>query len=112
MKIFVNGVTYEISYHYDTEDIKLKDMDGYCDCTSKQIVIRKLTKEQTCEIDNCRDMDAYFNKVLRHELVHAMLYESGLHVLSENAWAVNEEIIDWMAIQIPKLALLYNQLEI
>ena len=35
-------------------------------------------------------------KVIRHELVHAFLFESGLSV---NSWADNEEIVDWIAIQ-------------
>lgn len=38
---------------------------------------------------------------MRHELTHAMLSESGLQ--SESAWAMNEEIVDWIAIQGPKL---------
>ena len=39
--------------------------------------------------------------MLRHEIVHAFLYESGLDVSSE--WARNEEIVDWIALQTPKL---------
>ena len=50
-------------------------------------------------------MVAYQHKVIRHEIVHAFLYESGLDVnsLSGGAWAKNEEMVDWMAIQIPKI---------
>ena len=44
-------------------------------------------------------------KVLRHEIVHAYLCESGLEhcSLGEDSWATNEEMVDWMAIQGPKL---------
>ena len=43
---------------------------------------------------------AHENKVFLHEVVHAFLFESGL---SGNSWAANEEIVDWMAHQIPKI---------
>ena len=45
---------------------------------------------------NMRDLDK-----IRHELVHAFAYESGL---AENSpWAFNEEMTDWIAIQFPKM---------
>lgn len=43
--------------------------------------------------------------MIRHELVHAFLFESGLSV---NSWADNEEIVDWIAIQFPKLQAGFN----
>ncbi|MFD1464645.1 hypothetical protein ACFQ4L_00875 [Lapidilactobacillus mulanensis] len=40
-------------------------------------------------------------KDTRHELIHAFLCESGL---AENSdWAQNEEVVDWIARQFPKL---------
>ena len=45
-------------------------------------------------------------KILRHEIVHAFLHQSGL---SENAgvyksaWPGNEEMVDWFAIQGTKI---------
>lgn len=50
-------------------------------------------------------LDDYMRKCMRHELVHAFLYESGLSInsLSPSGWASNEEMTDWMAIQGPKL---------
>jgi len=41
--------------------------------------------------------------------VHAFLYEGGLN---SESWARNEEIVDWMAIQIPKIANKYKELNI
>ena len=40
-------------------------------------------------------------KNLRHEIIHAFLFESGLAENSE--WAQNEEMVDWIAKQGPKL---------
>ena len=44
-------------------------------------------------------------QTLRHEIVHAFLGESGLSNNSNSidAWARNEEVVDWFAIQGPKI---------
>lgn len=56
-------------------------------------------------IDSVKDLVAYQNKVLRHEIIHAFLYESGLWQDSygSKCWAQNEEMVDWFAIQEPKI---------
>lgn len=50
---------------------------------------------------------------LAFEIIHAFLYESGLDVnsLSGGAWAKNEEMVDWMAIQMPKIYQAYQEAE-
>jgi hypothetical protein len=48
----------------------------------------------------------YNKKVLRHEIIHAFLHESGLSGNSlqyEGAWSQCEEMVDWIAIQFPKM---------
>ena len=48
----------------------------------------------------------YGKQLMRHEIVHAFLSESGLsaNALSpDGAWALNEEMVDWFAIQGPKI---------
>lgn len=45
-------------------------------------------------------------EVLRHEIVHAFFDQSGLSDSSLNldvVWAKNEEMVDWIAIQGPKI---------
>lgn len=77
----------------------LETCDGYCDWTVKQLVIGR-------EVNGTLgDMEAYIRKVLRHEIVHAFLFESGLYESSgqTDAWAKNEEMIDWIARQGPKI---------
>lgn len=55
-------------------------------------------------------------RVLRHELIHAFLSESGLADSSngtdEDGWATNEEMVDWFARQSPKIFRLYKELGI
>lgn len=82
-------------YRYDRE------ADGWCDAISKEILIFNF--EQSPE--SLKDLVAYQKKVLRHEIIHAFLYESGLWQNSResNCWAKNEEMVDWIAIQEPKI---------
>ena len=47
--------------------------------------------------------------VIRHEIVHAMLYESGLW--ESTKWACNEEIVDWIAMQFPKLNDIFTEMQ-
>lgn len=53
-----------------------------------------------------------FEKIaLRHEIMHAFLYQSGLDTSSlvqDEGWAVNEEMIDWFAMQAPKIVEAYR----
>lgn len=51
-----------------------------------------------------------FNRVLRHELTHAFLAESGLADSSE--WATNEEMVDWIARMFPRMEKIFKELKI
>lgn len=90
------GQEYRIIFGQVT-DPKLENADGYCDSTTKQIVVRSDIPET---VDTVADLDVYKNKVLRHEIIHAFLYESGL---DSNSWGSNEEIVDWIALQLVKI---------
>ena len=50
--------------------------------------------------------EIYWKKTLRHEIMHAFLNESGLSDSSNQyggAWAKNEEMVDWIALQGEKI---------
>ena len=52
---------------------------------------------------------------LRHEIIHAFFNESGLSDNSfefTGAWAKNEEMVDWLAIQSPKIFRVFQELDI
>jgi hypothetical protein len=84
-----------------------READGWCDTQAKEILI--FNYKQGAE--SVKDLKAYQRKVLRHEIVHAFLYESGLwqNSYGSKCWAKNEEMIDWMAIQIPKIQKAYKE---
>lgn len=105
MTVNVLGVDYTVEFKEKGQDFYFDQVDGYCDSSTKCIVVKKFTEAERKEPNAFGDLDSYQKKVLRHELVHAFLYESGL---SSNAngvdcWPRNEEMVDWFAIQGPKL---------
>lgn len=103
--VSVLGTPYTI-YQGDSVDFPdLADCDGYCDTTVKVIVVFDMTKVEG-KPGAKADLAHYHRKVIRHELIHAILFESGLCC---NSWAENEEIVDWFAIQFPKLEALFQQ---
>lgn len=99
------GVQYTIEERSEAVDERLKDSDGYCDWTTKEIVVEREIK------GNLGDKPAYVRKVLRHEIVHAFLVESGLHECSgsTDAWAANEAAVDWIARQGQKIYKAWEQ---
>lgn len=107
MKINVLGTDYEVVLNAKEEDYPdLKDSDGYCEFMIKKIVIAAMNPED----DSVEALEYYRQKVMRHEVVHAFMYESGLDICSE--WGRDETLIDWIAIQSPKMMKLFEELEV
>lgn len=99
MKIDVLGTKYTVTVTTAQKDPFLNDCDGYCDKTSKKIVVK--AKDDSNQLDN---FDVYLKKVKRHEIIHAFLFESGLHEnFKHDDWGHDETMIDWVAVQFPKL---------
>lgn len=96
MLVDVLGTQYDILFKDECSDTKLKERDGYTDPTIKVCVIDNMEGQPGSK----ENLSLYRNSVVRHELIHAFLEESGLS--SECEWAT-EEMIDWMAIQFPKI---------
>lgn len=97
-KVNVLGTEYSIIESNESKDEGLIDKDGYCDTSIKQCVIDEM---KITDPSAKKDLLGYKKAVTRHELIHAFLFESGLSVCS--SWAENEEMVDWIAIQFPKM---------
>ena len=102
-KVNVLGTEYTIKYCDEKDHILLdgKYRDGCTDNSCKEIIICE--KKEDCEL---QDYESWKKVVLRHEIMHAFLFESGLDSSSFNftgSWATNEEMVDWFAIQSPKI---------
>lgn len=99
-KIDILGTEYTLTLCSKAEDPRLKDCDGLCDNSIKEIVVNDYGDVGDDPL-NKGDLHWQMNKNMRHEVIHAFLYESGL---AENSdWAQNEEMIDFFALQLPKI---------
>lgn len=97
MKVNVLGTDYEVLFRKKSEDPKLREFDGYAEFYSKKLIIEEIIPDE----NTFERHDLYEKKVLRHEIIHAFLFESGLD--SSSDFARNEELIDWIALQFPKM---------
>lgn len=79
---------------------------GYCDAVAREIVILNLKSTPEWKNDKAEVINIMEKTTMRHEIVHAFLNESGLQWNSfapDSAWAKNEEMVDWIALQGPKI---------
>ena len=99
--VSILGTQYKIVIIPEGDYRYKRDADGWCDNSSKELLLFNFTQD----INSKKDLAEYQKKVLRQEIIHAFLFESGLSINSNgsNSWATNEEMVDWMAIQEPKL---------
>lgn len=110
-KLNILGTDYTLQYLSNKEDSKLENLDGYTDFYLKRIVVEKDFENRLFDETKIKK---YQNKILRHEIIHAFLSESGLdcNSLKTYNWAENEEMVDWFAIQSPKIFDVFNDLDI
>lgn len=103
------GAEWKIEYKTETEDSMFENANGYCDYTGRRIVVLAEPRKN----DSMDDFKVEQQRIIRHEILHAFLCESGLigNTYSvENGWAKNEEMVDWFAIQSPKIYKVYLEL--
>lgn len=112
-KVNILGSEWAIEFRKQDEDQNLIDNDGYTDSSVKLIVIDDMTSYEN-ENNRKKDIPAYQKQILRHEIIHAFLVESGLDGNGHpcDHWEYNEEMVDWIAIQSPKLFKVFRELNI
>lgn len=100
-KINILGTEYTVEESDETQDIKLEGKDGYCDTSVKKCVVERFLDKS---VHNVEDIEMKKRMILRHELMHAIFYESGL---DNQSFAGDETLVDWFAIQFPKIAKIF-----
>ena len=108
MIIHVLGSEYEVFKRKYDEDpyFEKASVDGFCDSVERKIVYCDMTTYRGWEGEPPERAAIAEKSTLRHEIVHAFFNESGLKdnaFMVEQSWAKNEEMIDWVALQGPKL---------
>lgn len=102
-KINILGTEYKIIYVTAAEDAELENINGCVDPTTKIIKLRKYEPAEK-RINNVENFDELLNGTIRHEIVHSFLYESGLR-----DYYLDETIVEWIALQFPKLLKVFNE---
>ena len=115
--IIVLGTEYRIEIHKVSSDeyLENKKLSGYCCEESKLIVVADMSEKKYFYGMDENEQDIYRKKVLRHEIIQAFLNESGLSDSSDvysGGWAKHEEMVDWFAIQSPKVFAVFKDLDI
>lgn len=112
MKIDVLGTEYTVHRINPYEQIHggkgldEQGLGGFCDFDLKEIYVADMSKTKDWDTEPTEKIVARERGILRHEIVHAFLFESGLNwdsSVSQDAWAKNEEMVDWFAIQGEKI---------
>lgn len=106
--INILGTMYSISKkkYNDDPSFEKDGSDGYCLQALHQIVICDMSTYPGWDETGPENIDAIEKQTLRHEIVHAFFNESGLCFNANTvtgAWSVNEEMVDWIALQGPKI---------
>lgn len=105
--VMVLGEVWYIKYKTPKEDSFLEECAGYTDTSTRVIIIRECNQDDPSTL--C-DLNKYYREVIRHELIHAFLYECGLRADTNNDWAQNEEMVDFFAIQFPKFNKIFTDI--
>lgn len=111
------GTEYKIEKkaYKDEPVFEKKRIDGYCDSFQKLIVFCDLDTFDRWDDEPDTTKRECEKEILRHEITRAFLTESGLADSSnptDGAWAMNEEMVDWFAIQSPKIFKVFQELDI
>lgn len=108
MTVNVLGTEYTVLVKkYDEDEaFARREINGYCDGLMKQIAVCDMDTYKGLEHEPKEYCAACQRQAVRHEIVHAFFFESGLSESSNTVnvpWATNEELVDWMAWQGPKI---------
>lgn len=93
-KISILGKEWDVCIVKPEEDARLNDTDGFADWTALKIVIANRMNQGNLEYPY-----GYLCKVVRHELIHAFMRESGLGECAFVGPDMEEIWVDWLAIQ-------------
>jgi len=102
--INILGQDYEILNQTEEENPKLETANGLMEGYSKQIIINADVVETH---ETYANFQAFKDKVLRHEIVHAYLNEMGL-----TSYCNDEVLVELLAHQIPKMIKTFEELDI
>ena len=91
--IGIKGKIWNIRYEDESEERRLVACNGFTDWTDRSIHIKKIPTDTELKYPSI-----YLDKILRHEIVHAYMFESGLGDAWVHDVAGHDEMtVDWIA---------------
>lgn len=97
------------------DDPALEKVQGYTNYATREIVVEAVRMpDDPLEYD----LESQFidqRRALRHEIIHAYLFECGLakdSIVINEGWATNEEMVDWMARVSPRIFETFKELKL
>lgn len=114
MIVNILGTKYTITFKdYDKDkEFYENNLSGYQTYHDKKIVICNLKTHPNLDNPTEATCKYYEKQVLRHEIIHAFFCESGLNnnsVHYDGPWSNNEEMVDWFALNGPKIMQAWKQ---
>lgn len=104
-KIKILGQVYTIRRDTERKDPKLVDALAYVEVYAKEIVLDEADYSNDARC--VKKFGLLQKKALRHEIIHAFFHEAGL-----GRYCNDEVIVDFIAIQFPKLLEIFKQLKV
>lgn len=116
-KVNILGTEYKIKIKkYDEEPrFKERSIDGFHDEDLKLIVILDMSTHPDFKNESEEKINSCMKSILRHEIIHGFFSQSGLSFSANvfnGSWCNNEEMVDWIAIQSPKMFKVFQELDI
>lgn len=106
------GTEYSIKFGSETDYPSLEGIDGYCDSSTKEIVVDDMKKTEGT-IGAKGNLAEHQKVCIRHEIIHAFMEESGLSGNFEHKTiGIEETTVDWFAIQSPKIFRVFSELDV
>ena len=84
MTVDILGTKYSVSLIVEKEEPRLKDCDGFCDETTKEIVAENYKRG---EPGSKGKLELQEQKNIRHEIIHAFLFESEMCIRDSSGGA-------------------------
>jgi len=101
--IDILGTKYKVEFRKEINDEKLIDADGYAELYSKELIIEEIVQDER----TFKDLHKYKNKVIRHEIIHAVFHEAG-----HDDYCKDEVLVDALAILIPMMLKAFKQMKV
>lgn len=112
MKVNILGTEYRIDVIDPTEEMNKNGYVGLCSSYDRVITIADLKQMPEYKDLTDKELENSIAETIRHEIVHAFFNESGLKgsaITYDGPWCKNEELIDWLAIQGPKIMMAWKE---